>query len=149
MFSATMPARIRDMAKTILHDPFELNIAISKPPERIKQEAFVVYENQKIPLIKAIFKSNDFGSIIVFCSKKHNVKQLAGDLQRAGFSVEEIHSDLDQSKREQVLLDFKNKKLKVLVATDILSRGIDIEDIDLVEPDRICKCHCMTFCRLR
>ena len=132
MFSATMPARIRDMAKTILHDPFELNIAISKPPERIKQEAFVVYENQKIPLIKAIFKSNDFGSIIVFFLKKHNVKQLAGDLQRSGFSVEEIHSDLDQSKREQVLLDFKNKKLKVLVATDILSRGIDIEDIDLV-----------------
>ncbi len=132
MFSATMPARIREMARAILNNPFELNIALSKPPEKIIQEAFIVYDNQKIPLVKAMLMSKDFGSIIVFCSKKHNVKQLAGELKRGGFSVEEIHSDLEQSKREEVLLDFKNKKLKILVATDILSRGIDVEDIDLV-----------------
>lgn len=132
MFSATMPFRIRELARNILHNPFELNIAISKPPEKINQQAFIVYEQQKMPLIKYVLKSKDFGSIIVFCSKKHIVKELAADLRRARFSVEEIHSDLEQSRREQVLLDFKNKKTKIVVATDILSRGIDIEDIDLV-----------------
>ena len=132
MFSATMPTKIRDLARKILQNPVEINIAISKPPEKIKQSAFIVYEPQKIPLVKYILKQADFGSIIVFCSKKQNVKQLSNELKRARFSIEEIHSDLEQDKREQVLLDFKNKKLKILVATDILSRGIDIEDIDLV-----------------
>lgn len=132
LFSATMPDKIRKLAMKILHNPAEINIAISKPPEKIVQEAFVVYEEQKIPLIKFILQQKEFGSIIVFCSRKQNVKQLAQELQRARFSVEEIHSDLEQEKREQVLMDFKNKKLKMLVATDILSRGIDIEDIDLV-----------------
>ncbi len=111
LFSATMPMRMREMARKILHQPLEINIAVSKPPEQIVQ---------------------DFQSVIVFCSKKQNVKQLSNELKRARFSIEEIHSDLEQSQREQVLLDFRNKKLKILVATDILSRGIDIEDIDLV-----------------
>ena len=132
MSSATMPTKIRELARKILHQPIEINIALSKPPEKIKQEAFVVYEPQKIPLVKHILKSKDFGSIIVFCSKKQHVKQLSNELKRSLFSIEEIHSDLEQGKRERVLLDFKNKKLKILVATDILSRGIDIEDIDLV-----------------
>ncbi|MES2774887.1 MAG: DEAD/DEAH box helicase [Bacteroidota bacterium] len=132
LFSATMPSKIRDLARKILTDPLEVNIAISKPPEKIVQEAFVVYEPQKIPLVKHILKMKDFGSIIVFCSKKINVKQLSNELKRARFSIEEIHSDLEQDKREQVLLDFKNKKIKIIVATDILSRGIDVEDIDLV-----------------
>ncbi len=132
LFSATMPMRMRELARKILHNPLEINIAVSKPPEQIVQEAFVVYEPQKIPLVKEVLSSKDFQSVIVFCSKKQNVKQLANDLKRARFSVEEIHSDLEQDKREQVLLDFRNKKLKILVATDILSRGIDIEDIDLV-----------------
>lgn len=132
LFSATMPTKIRDLARKILHNPLEINIALSKPPEKIVQEAFVVYEPQKIPLVKHILKLKDFGSIIVFCSKKINVKQLSSELKRARFSVEEIHSDLEQDKREQVLLDFKNKKTKIIVATDILSRGIDVEDIDLV-----------------
>lgn len=132
MFSATMPHKIRELARSLLHNPFELNIAISKPPEKITQEAFVVYEAQKNPLIRMILKSKDFGSIIVFCSKKQNVKVLTQELKRAGLPVNEIHSDLDQAQREQTLLDFKNRKLKILVATDILSRGIDIEDIDLV-----------------
>jgi superfamily II DNA/RNA helicase len=82
--------------------------------------------------VKEILRSKDFQSVIVFCSKKQNVKQLSNELKRANFSIDEIHSDLEQDKREQVLLDFRNKKLKILVATDILSRGIDIEDIDLV-----------------
>jgi ATP-dependent RNA helicase RhlE len=132
LFSATMPMRMREMARKILHQPLEINIAVSKPPEQIVQEAFVVYEPQKIPLVKRILSSKDFQSVIVFCSKKQNVKQLSNELKRARFSIEEIHSDLEQDKREQVLLDFRNKKLKILVATDILSRGIDIEDIDLV-----------------
>ena len=132
LFSATMPSKIRDLAKKILHNPAEINISISKPPEKIVQEAFIVYETQKIPLVKFLLKHKDFKSVLVFCSKKNNVKQLTRDLKQARFSVEEIHSDLDQSQREQVLLDFKSRRLKILVATDILSRGIDIDNIDLV-----------------
>lgn len=132
LFSATMPFKIREMARTILKDPVEINIAISKPPEKILQLAYVVYEPQKIPLIKEILQQKEFGSVLIFCSKKQNVKQLTRELKRAALSVEEIHSDLLQDQREKVLLDFKNRKLKILVATDILSRGIDIEDIDLV-----------------
>lgn len=132
LFSATMPDKIRKLALRILHQPEEINIAISKPPEKIVQEAFVCFEQQKPALIKHILKQKQFGSIIIFCSRKQNVKQLSQELLRARFSVGEIHSDLEQDKREQVLMDFKNKKLKMLVATDILSRGIDIEDIDLV-----------------
>jgi ATP-dependent RNA helicase RhlE len=132
LFSATMPSKIRDLAKKILHEPEEINIAISKPPEKIVQEAFVVYDTQKIPLVKHILKTGDFKSVLIFCSKKDNVKKLARDLKQARFSVEEIHSDLEQAQREQVLLDFKSRRLKILVATDILSRGIDIDNIDLV-----------------
>jgi ATP-dependent RNA helicase RhlE len=132
LFSATMPMKMREMARKILHNPEEINIAVSKPPEQIVQEAFVVYEPQKIPLVKDLLRSRDFQSVIIFCSKKQNVKQLAAVLKRSGLSIEEIHSDLEQAQREQVLQDFRNKKLRILVATDILSRGIDIEDIDLV-----------------
>lgn len=132
LFSATMPDKIRKLAMKILHQPEEINIAISKPPEKIVQEAFVVYEEQKPALIKALLKQKQFENIIIFCSRKQNVKQLTYELQKAKFTVEQIHSDLEQDKREQVLMDFKSKKLKILVATDILSRGIDIEDINLV-----------------
>jgi len=132
LFSATMPMKIRDLARKILHDPAEINIAISKPPAKIIQKAFVVYETQKIPLVKWVLSSRDFKSILVFCSKKHNVKQLTMELKRSRFSVKEIHSDLDQQGREQTLLEFKSRRLPILVATDILSRGIDIDNIDLV-----------------
>lgn len=132
LFSATMPSKMRELARKILHHPLEINIAISKPPEQIVQEAFIIYEPQKIPLIKQVLQERDFQSVIVFCSKKLNVKQLTHELKRSKLSVDEIHSDLDQDKREQVLLDFRNHKIKILVATDILSRGIDVEDIDLV-----------------
>lgn len=132
LFSATMPVKIRDLAKKILHEPEEINIAISKPPAKIVQQAFIVYETQKIPLVKFLLKSLDFKSILVFCSKKHNVKQLTMDLKRARFNVKEIHSDLEQAEREEVLLEFRSRRLQILVATDILSRGIDIDNIDLV-----------------
>ncbi|MCK7554409.1 DEAD/DEAH box helicase [Chitinophaga sedimenti] len=132
LFSATMPDRMRKLAMSILHDPVQVNIAISKPPEKIRQEAFIVFEEQKAPLIKEILRERDFTSVVVFCSRKQNVKQLCAELKRAKLSVEQIHSDLEQDAREQVLMDFRSKKLKILVATDILSRGIDIEDIDLV-----------------
>jgi superfamily II DNA/RNA helicase len=132
LFSATMPDKMRKLALKILNNPEQVNIAISKPPERIKQEAYVVTEEQKVPLAKHILGSRQKESVIVFCSRKQNVKQLTQVLKRAKFSVDEIHSDLEQAEREQTLLNFKNKKLNILVATDILSRGIDIEDIDLV-----------------
>lgn len=132
LFSATMPGKIRELARKILHQPEEINISISKPPEKIVQQAFVVYDTQKIALIKYLLKLKDFKSVLIFCSRKHNVKQLSNELKRSGLSIEEIHSDLDQVAREQALLDFKSGRIKILVATDILSRGIDIEDIDLV-----------------
>jgi ATP-dependent RNA helicase RhlE len=132
LFSATMPSKIRDLARKILHEPEEINIALSKPPAKIVQEAFVVYEAQKIPLVKWLLKSSNLKSTLIFCSKKHNVKQLTMELKRARFNVNEIHSDLDQAAREQVLLEFKSRRLPILVATDILSRGIDIDNIEMV-----------------
>jgi ATP-dependent RNA helicase RhlE len=132
LFSATMPVKMRELSKKILRDPVEINIAISKPPEQIVQKAFVVYEAQKVPIIKDMLRSKKFTKVIVFCSKKQNVKVLTAELKRAKLAAEEIHSDLDQKSREQYLQDFRNQKTNILVATDILSRGIDIDDIDLV-----------------
>jgi ATP-dependent RNA helicase RhlE len=132
LFSATMPHKIREMARKILHHPAEINISISKPNEKIVQEAFVVYEEQKIPLIKYLLKKKDFAMVLIFCSSKQSVKQLTRDLQRASIKADEIHSDLEQDKREDVLMQFKSRRLPILIATDILSRGIDIDNIDLV-----------------
>ena len=132
LFSATMPPKIRTLAQKILKNPAEINIAISKPPERIKQHKFVIYEPQKNPLVKNLLKGSPFRSILIFCSKKINVKQLTRDLKKAGFNAEEIHSDLDQAQREETLRQFASKRLPILVATDILSRGIDIDEIELV-----------------
>ncbi|MBS1663346.1 MAG: DEAD/DEAH box helicase [Bacteroidetes bacterium] len=132
LFSATMPVKIRELARKILHEPEEVNIAISKPPAKIVQKAFVVYETQKNPLVKWLLKSTNLKSTLIFCSKKHNVKQLTAELKRARFNVKEIHSDLDQASREDVLLEFKSRRLPILVATDILSRGIDIDSIEMV-----------------
>lgn len=132
LFSATMPTKIRELARKILHEPAEVNIAISKPPAKIVQKAFVVYEAQKIPLVKWLLKSTNLKSTLVFCSKKHNVKQLTAELRRSKFNVKEIHSDLEQGEREEVLLEFRSRRLPILVATDILSRGIDIDNIEMV-----------------
>ena len=132
LFSATMPPKMRELAKKILHNPEEINIAISKPPEKIRQGAFVVFDEQKIGLVSFMLRSNPYRLAIVFCSSKDSVKKLTFELKRAHLKVAEIHSDLEQLEREKVLLDFRNEKLRVLVATDILSRGIDIDIIDLV-----------------
>ena len=132
LFSATMPPKIRDLARKILKNPIEVNISLSKPPEKITQEAFVVYDTQKPGLIRYILKQKEFKTVIVFCSKKNNVKLLARDLQRSKFMAEEIHSDLEQSEREKVLAAFMNGRVRILVTTDILSRGIHIDNIDLV-----------------
>jgi ATP-dependent RNA helicase RhlE len=132
LFSATMPDKIRRLARQILNNPAEVNIAISKPPEKIVQRAFVIYETQKLPLIKYILRNTPTKSALIFCSRKQNVKQLTRELRHDGFSLEEIHSDLEQSKREEVLSGFTSGRIPILVATDILSRGIDIDTIDLV-----------------
>jgi len=132
LFSATMPHKIRDLARKILHHPVEINISISKPNEKIVQLAYMVYDTQKIPLVKHILLAKNFDSVLVFCSSKISVKQLTRDLKRTSLPVEEIHSDLEQEKREEVLMHFKSGRVKVLVATDILSRGIDIDNIGLV-----------------
>lgn len=132
LFSATMPEKIRQLAKRILHQPAEINIAISKPPEKIIQRAFIVYEAQKLPLIKQLLKQTSYKNALVFCSRKQTVKQLTRELKQGGFNIEEIHSDLEQSQRENVLGAFASGRIPLLVATDILSRGIDIDTIDLV-----------------
>lgn len=132
LFSATMPEKIRQLAKRILHAPVEINIAISKPPEKIIQKAYVVYEPQKLPLIKKLLKETPYKNALIFCSRKQTVKQLTRELKHGGFTIAEIHSDLEQNERESVLSAFTAGRIPVLVATDILSRGIDIDTIDLV-----------------
>src|ERR1051326_8044883 len=132
LFSATMPHKIRELARKVLHEPAEINISISKPNENITQEAYIVHDSQKIPLVKTLLANRTGQRTLVFCSTKSNTKQLARELKRNKLSVEDIHSDLEQNERENVLLGFKNRSIEILVATDILSRGIDIEDIDLV-----------------
>lgn len=132
LFSATMPPKIRTLSKEILHDPEEINIAVSVPAEKITQIGFSVYPAQKIPLILHIFKARNFQRVIIFCSTKISAKELSKSLKELKLSVSDIHSDLEQSERENVLNQFKARKLNILVATDVLSRGIDIEDIELV-----------------
>lgn len=132
MFSATMPPKIRDLAREILVDPDEVNISISKPAEGILQAAYMVYDTQKIPLVNSLLKDKDLPSIIVFSSTKQKVKEISRSFAQNGFNAKAIHSDLDQAEREEVLREFKNRNVQILVATDIIARGIDIEKIDLV-----------------
>lgn len=132
LFSATMPHKIRELARTILHKPEEISISMSKPNDKITQMAYVVYDTQKIPLVKYILHQKNFSSVLIFCSSKISVKQLTRDLKRTNLPVDEIHSDLEQEKREEVLMHFKSGRIQILVATDILSRGIDIDNIGLV-----------------
>jgi len=132
LFAATMPAEIRKMAKKILHQPVEVSIAISKPVEKVLQVAYVVFETQKLPLVTHLLKGRDLKSVIVFCSTKLAAKQLGRQLKREGLLAQDIHSDLDQKQREEIMLQFRNRKLNILVATDLLSRGIDIDNIELI-----------------
>lgn len=132
LFSATMPPKIRKLAKEVLTDPEEISIAISKPSEAIVQAAFLTYDGQKIELIKHLLSARKMDSVIVFLSKKTQVDQVARELKGLGLKASPIHSGLEQSKRESVLQDFVNKNINVLVATDVMSRGIDIKGIDMV-----------------
>lgn len=132
MFSATMPLKIRTLANHILKNPEEVEIAISRPRESIMQTAYICYNMQKIKIIEDLFSTSRPKRVIIFSSSKMNVKDLAKTLKRQKFNVEEMHSDLEQSKREEVMRDFKNGKIDILVATDVVARGIDITDIRLV-----------------
>ncbi len=132
MFSATLPPKIRNMAKQLLTNPKEVNIAISKPSESIEQGIYVCYENQKLGLVNSLFGEGFEGKAIIFSSKKLKVKELAYQLKRMKLNVGAMHSDLDQERREEVMLSFKNGKIDILVATDIVARGIDIDDIAMV-----------------
>ncbi len=132
LFSATLPPKIRQLAKSILRDPAEVNIAVSKPNEAIDQSAYVCYESQKLNIVRDLFKEAPEFKSLIFSSSKQKVKDLAYTLKRMHLDVAPMHSDLDQAKREEVMLNYKNGKVKILVATDIVARGIDIEDIGLV-----------------
>jgi ATP-dependent RNA helicase RhlE len=132
MFSATMPPKIRSLAKQVLKDPEEINIAVSKPASGILQAAFMVYNHQKIPLIQHLLKAKPISSMLLFCATKKSVKELEQALKSLNLEVGAVHSDLEQDKREEVLRAFKNKQLPMIVATDVLSRGIDVEGIELV-----------------
>ncbi len=132
LFSATMPNKIRDLARKILHKPVEINISLSQPAEKVKHSAYILFNNQKTNLTAFLLSELNFQSVLIFCSTKVSTKQLARELKQRKLPAEEIHSDLEQSQREAVLNAFKARNLNILVATDIMSRGIDVEDIDLV-----------------
>jgi superfamily II DNA/RNA helicase len=133
MFSATMAPKIRTLASKILQKPHEINISMSKPAEGVLQAAYLCYENQKIDLINRLISGKpEYNSILIFCSTKKKVTQLALSLKKNNLSVEPISSDLEQTEREKVLQAFKARRTRILVATDVLSRGIDIKEINLI-----------------
>ncbi len=132
LFSATMPPKIRQLTGKILNNPAQINIAISKPAEGIDQIAYLCYDGQKIKLLEHILAENKFESMILFASTKEKVKSLQHELKKLGLRCKSFHSDLEQDERETIMNDFKNKKLNTLIGTDILSRGIDVDDIELV-----------------
>jgi superfamily II DNA/RNA helicase len=132
LFSATMPPKIRVLATRILNKPEEINISIAKPAAGILQQAYVVYDEQKVALIKHVLKTYTWNSVLIFASTKENVKKLDMAFERAGLPAKAFHSDLDQPEREGILRAFKNKQLSMIIGTDVLSRGIDVEGISLV-----------------
>ncbi|MDA7578194.1 DEAD/DEAH box helicase [Flavobacteriales bacterium] len=134
LFSATMPPKIRKLANTLLKDPKSISLAISKPAEGLTQNAYMVNDNQKVKLVREILKlrGKDLSHVLIFASSIKNVKEIKQTLNKSGMRASEMHSGLDQMQREQTIRDFKNKKIRILVATDILSRGIDIKGIEIV-----------------
>jgi len=132
MFSATMPPKIRTLAKTILNNPAEVKIAVSRPPETIKQMAYICNESQKQGLIRHLFAGKEVNKVIIFSGSKLKVKELFKTFRQMKLSVGEMHSDLDQSQRDHVMHEFRNSRVSILVATDIVARGIDIDDITMV-----------------
>lgn len=133
MFSATMPSKIKKLAEQILNDPEEITLALSKPAEGVLQGAYLVHSTQKMNLINHLITDKpDYASILIFSSTKKNVLEIVRSLKAKGFDAEGISSDYDQSQREEVLSKFRAKRIRILVATDVLSRGIDVKDINLV-----------------
>ncbi|MDX2250079.1 MAG: DEAD/DEAH box helicase [Bacteroidia bacterium] len=132
MFSATMPPKIRDLAREIMREPVEINLNISKPAENINQMAFMVFDEQKIPLLEHLIREREIESMIIFASSKLSVDEITRKLLRLNYKVKAMHSDKEQSEREETLREFKNKEFPILVGTDVLSRGIDIDNLSHV-----------------
>ena len=132
MFSATMPDKIQQLARTLLNDPVEVKIAVSKPAEKIQQSAYICYDPQKLGIIRSLFQAGELQRVIVFCGKKDKVKDITRELQRMHINCAPMHSDLTQAERDEVMYRFKSGQVDVLVATDIVARGIDIDDISMV-----------------
>ena len=132
MFSATMPKKIRELAVQLLNDPVEVQIAVSKPAEKIRQMAYVCYEPQKLKIIQHIFQNGNLQRVIIFSGKKERVKEVTRKLKSMHINCDQMHSDLSQAERDEAMYRFKAGQTDVLVATDIVARGIDIDDIRLV-----------------
>lgn len=132
LFSATMPPKIKKLAQSLLHDPVEVKIANSRPVEKIKQSARFVYEDEKQRVLTDMLKARRGERVIVFAASKHGVRDLARDLKRAGIKAADIHSDLDQQLRDETVRGFRSGRIEVIVATDLLARGIDIDEVMLV-----------------
>lgn len=133
LFSATMPKSIRQLAQKILHNPVEISLSISTPAEGVDQKAYLVFDEQKVKIIKHILSGRKhFDSILIFTSTKSKISEIVRSLNKNGFPSQGISSNLDQNKREEVLRDFRSKQIRILVATDVMSRGIDVKEINLV-----------------
>lgn len=132
LFSATMPGPIRKLANSIMKNPEQINLATSQPAEGISQQIYKLHNDQKSALVKKILKEGGYASTIIFANTKDEVKRLSRELKAGGIKANAFHSDFEQAEREQILLDFKNRALPVIIGTDALSRGIDVEGIDLV-----------------
>ena len=132
MFSATMPSKIEQLAKTLLKDPVEVKLAVSRPADNIMQQAYVCHENQKLGIIRELFKAGELKRVIIFASSKLKVKEITKALLHMKINCGEMHSDLDQSQRDDMMYRFKSGQVDVLIATDIVARGIDIDDIATV-----------------
>lgn len=132
MFSATMPDKIQQLARTLLYNPVEIKIAVSKPAERIQQSAYLCYEPQKLGIIRHLFQVGELKRVIIFSGKKEKVKDITRELKRKHINCASMHSDLTQQERDDVMYRFKAGQVDVLVATDIVARGIDIDDILMV-----------------
>jgi superfamily II DNA/RNA helicase len=132
LFSATMPEEIRRLAADILTDPLQITLALAKPADGITQQAYICHEGQKPGIIKDIFRNESCERVILFASRKTKVKEISLMLKKQGFNVGEMHSDLSQSERDEIMYQYKSRKIDIIVATDILARGIDIDDIRIV-----------------
>jgi len=132
LFSATMPKKIQELAQSLLHDPIEVKLSVSKPAEKIKQSAYVCYETQKIGIIKHLVQKNKLKRVIIFSGSKMKVKDIQHSLVRMKINSGEMHSDLSQAERDDIMYKFKSGQIDILVATDIVARGIDIDDITMV-----------------